>query len=187
MQKQEVEQLYTQNVKKIYKFFYLRVFDIQTAEDLTSDTFMAVADYIYSNKEINNPNALLYKVAANVFNQHLRRKYKEQTIDLEVLETYVVQEVEDSEAETKPKAANEKFMQKVANYIKELPKKQAQILNMRLIQKKSLNNIADELKKDLNYVKTTQRRGIAKLKEFLIKHPFNNVSSISKLKESTDS
>lgn len=168
MQKQEVEQLYVDNVKKIYKFFYLRVFDTQTAEDLTHDTFMAAADYIYSKKEIQNPNALLYKIAANIFNQHLRRKYKEQTVDLEVLENHIVEEITETSED-----GLVNFMKKVGTYIKNLPKKQAQILDMRLMQKKSLNNIADELKKDLNYVKTTQRRGIARLKELLTKHPFN--------------
>jgi RNA polymerase sigma factor (sigma-70 family) len=46
-----------------------------------------------------------------------------------------------------------------------LPKKQRAVISMRLIEKLSLKEIAQKLDKDMNYVKTTQKRAIRNLKE----------------------
>jgi DNA-directed RNA polymerase specialized sigma24 family protein len=46
----------------------------------------------------------------------------------------------------------------------QLPEKQRLVLKMRLIDKCSLHDICANLNKDMNYVKTTQKRGLHNLK-----------------------
>jgi RNA polymerase sigma factor (sigma-70 family) len=46
-----------------------------------------------------------------------------------------------------------------------LPEKQRIVISLRLIEKLSLKEIAQELGKNMNYVKTTQKRAIKNLKE----------------------
>lgn len=162
MDKNFLENLYHTNFKKIYTFFFFKVFDKQTAEDLTSETFLGFAEYINKGKEVENSNALLYRIAQNIFNQYLRRKYSEVNIDNEDFDFY-----ESLTEYTDTVSKEDSFLKLVSTFVDKLPTKQKIILSMRLIEKKSLSIIAEELKKDMNYVKTTQRRGIAKIKELL--------------------
>lgn len=162
MDRNYLENLYNDNFKKIYKFFFYKSFDKQTAEDLTSETFLAFAEYLKNGKEVDNAKALLFRIGSNIFNQHLRRKYQEVNIDNENLDFY-----ESLTNYNESVSTDESFIKLVTSYIEKLPSKQKKILFMRLIEKKSLSIIAEELEKDMNYVKTTQRRGIARIKELI--------------------
>jgi DNA-directed RNA polymerase specialized sigma24 family protein len=48
-----------------------------------------------------------------------------------------------------------------------LPDKQRAILMLRLVEKRSLSEICELTGKDMNYVRTTQKRGIARLRELV--------------------
>jgi len=162
MDRKFFEGLYKDNFKKIYTFFFYKVFDKQTAEDLTSESFLGFAEYIKNGREVENAQALLYRIAGNIFNQHLRRKYKEVNIEIDEFDFYnTLSEY------TKLVDTEDKFIKMITSLVEQLPSKQRIILFMRLVEKKSLSIISEELQKDMNYVKTTQRRGIAKIKELL--------------------
>ncbi len=160
---ESLESIYNNNFKKIYKFFYFKVFDQQTAEDLSSDAFLGFAEYIKNGKEIENSEALLYRIAVNTFNKYLKRKYSEVQIeDSEINETTTINHFDEIKDDNT-------FVKFVGKYIDRLPNKQKSVLRKRLIEKKSLKLICEELGKDMNYVKTTQKRGIKNLKEMLEK------------------
>lgn len=52
-------------------------------------------------------------------------------------------------------------------YIERLPEQQQKIVYMRLINERSIKDIADDIGKDSNYVKTTYKRGVKNLRRLL--------------------
>ena len=69
------EKIYVQFLPRIYRFFYLKLFDKQLSEDLTSEVFIRV----YKNLQKINLNAKtfqawIYKIASNLLMDHYRRK-----------------------------------------------------------------------------------------------------------------
>ena len=69
------EKIYVQFLPRIYRFFYLKLFDKQLSEDLTSEVFIRV----YKNLQKINLNAKtfqswIYRIALNLLMDHYRRK-----------------------------------------------------------------------------------------------------------------
>lgn len=159
----ELEQIYNQHFRKIYRFFYYKILSREVAEDLTSDTFMNFVE-ILQNKdrsEVIDPVKYLYGIAKLTLVKHLKEKYSSiQSIPIESeadFGGYVDTFLEDVDNSPTPEDLAMK-------YINELPEKQRLVITLRLIEKNSLKEICEILNKDMNYVKTTQKRGISNLK-----------------------
>lgn len=156
-----VEEIYNNHFEKIYKFFYYRVLSADIAEDLTSNTFLTFAEIVRGDKvQIQNHDKIIYGIAKNIFLQYLKQKYKSE-IPFSVIgdnfEEYVSEEIKS--IEDKPT-----LEERAIKYINLLPIKQKEVAYLRLIEKMSLKAIAVKLKKNLNYVKVTQRRALKSLK-----------------------
>jgi len=158
---QDLELTYDLYFDKIYRFFYYKVLSKEIAEDLTSDTFIAFADVLKSKKEIENLKAFLYGIAKNTFLKFLKQKYKREIAFSSISDDFY--EYADNFVENVETKKN--FEDILLKFIDKIPEKQGKVLHMRLIEKMSLQEICDKLKKDMNYVKTTQKRGIKSLKE----------------------
>lgn len=70
--------IYDQYVEKIYRFIFLKVNSRETAEDLTSETFLRGwrAFQNSNNPKIENPSAFLYQIARNLVTDYYREKGK---------------------------------------------------------------------------------------------------------------
>lgn len=161
MNDHELEQLYNKHFRNIYRFFYIKLQSKETAEDLTSDTFMKFLSIIKERDDIYDPERYLFGIAKLLFIDHLRKKYKG-------LKTIPIEKEQDfggfvddflKEVDNAPSS-----LDIVISYIDKLPLKQRDILKLRLVEKLSLKEICLKLNKDMNYVKTTQKRGIKNLK-----------------------
>lgn len=159
----KITEAYNQNFTRIYKFFYYKVLSKEIAEDLTSETFITFVKIAKEQKEIENLKAFLYGIAKNIFLKYLKEKYQsgipftEFEYDFENYADKYVEEIESKET-----------LEEIAmKFIPQLPSKQRQVIQMRFIEKLSLKEIAEKLGKDMNYVKTTQKRGIANLKKYV--------------------
>ena len=74
--------LYTQHVDAIYRYLSRRVFDRQTAEDLTSITFMKALEAIRSfHPRKQELKAWLYRIARNAMIDHFRKERPTQDIE----------------------------------------------------------------------------------------------------------
>jgi len=81
MKKRQFIKFYNQNSPKIYRFIYLKVNSKHDAEDLTSDAFFKFWQNLNENKEkIDNPRALLYKIAGNSVIDFYRKKSRTELI-----------------------------------------------------------------------------------------------------------
>ena len=64
--------------KKIYRFIYFKVSSHEMAEDLTSQVFLQVWEYILNKNKIKNLQAFLYQVAKNKVIDYYRSKEREE-------------------------------------------------------------------------------------------------------------
>lgn len=75
---------YNQNASRIYRFVYLKVNSPQDSEDLTSEAFLKFWQDLSKKKEkkekIDNPRALLYKIANNLVIDFYRKKSRTELI-----------------------------------------------------------------------------------------------------------
>lgn len=160
---QAIEDVYRQNVEKLYKFFYFKVLNKQIAEDLTSETFMALAEKMPTlQKDKVHLEKYLYGIAKHKWSAYLREKYKNNEFQAENIDDfshYVTEEVEYIQALP--------LKERAMRFIKMLPPKMQLIAMMRLIDGLTPTEIATKIQKPLNYVKVTLRRALRRLEELV--------------------
>lgn len=161
----QLSTIYDSEFQRIYSFFYYKTLSKDIAEDLTSETFLVLANILSGNsdKRIDNLKAFLFGIAKNVFVKYLQKKYRGEipfsnfSDDFEdYVDSFVVE-----------KEKSEPLEDKLIQYLKYLPKKQAVVLELRFIQKLSLQEICEKLGKNMNYVKTTQKRAFKSLRDII--------------------
>lgn len=159
----KIEDVYDAHVEKVYRFFYIQCLDATTTEDLTSQTFMMLCEQMQNpDKLIRDHKKFLYGIMRNIWLMHLRKKYQRHETPLEGLEEfedYVDAEIEVYESLT--------VKQRAEIVINRLPEKQREVVAQRLLQERSIRDIAVALGKDTNYVKTTYKRGLKRLKQLI--------------------
>lgn len=159
----KIEEVYDEHAKRVYAFFYVKTFDQMLAEDLTSQTFMTMVEKMCDEDvTIQNHATYLSGIMRNVWLRHLQAKYRQQVTSIEDIDNFerfidkTVRDAEDDGLETFARP-----------FIEQLPSKQRVILEKRLLEKQTLKEICDDLDKDMNYVRTTQQRGINRLREMV--------------------
>ncbi|HSX31295.1 MAG TPA: sigma-70 family RNA polymerase sigma factor [Candidatus Saccharimonadales bacterium] len=155
--------LYNTHVRTVYGFFMAKTFHKQLAEDLTSEVFTTAFEQFASpNKQIDDKEKYLYGVMKLVWVQHLRKKYALAETAAENIEDFAVYAAEELQA-TKERS----LIDRALPYIAQLPESQQMVLMLRFRDGLSLKEIASHLGKNMNYVKTTQKRGLASLKRVI--------------------
>ncbi len=162
-QKFNLSKIYDDQFDRIYSFFYYKTLSKDTAEDLTSETFLTLANILANakGKEIENIKAFLFGIARNTFIKYLQHKYKAEipfSVFGENFEEYM-------DTFTKESKKAIPFEDRLIKYLEHIPKKQAVVLQLRFIEKLSLTEICQRLGKNMNYVKTTQKRAFKSLKD----------------------
>ena len=85
--KKKFGKIYDKYIDKIYRFIYLKVSSTETAQDLTSETFMKGWDKFKIDQEgIDNPRAFLYRIAHNLVVDFYRNKGKTQIVSAEFVQ-----------------------------------------------------------------------------------------------------
>lgn len=76
-------EIYDKYINKIYRFILLKVNSQEIAEDLTSETFLRGWEVYKNQKEIENPQAFLYKIARNLVIDYYRQKARARVVSTE--------------------------------------------------------------------------------------------------------
>lgn len=159
----QMENIYAAHMRTVYGFFMIKTMDHQLAEDLTSEVFTKTWEQLQNpGHHITHPDKYLYGVMKLTWMQYLREKYQKPVTyvdNIEAFEPYVRQSVEDFKSKS--------LLERAKPYLEQLPKKQRLVMTMRFMEGASLKEICTRLDKDMNYVKTTQRRGIAALRKLI--------------------
>lgn len=156
-------ELYETHVGTVYGFFMAKTFHRQLAEDLTSEVFTtAFAQFRNPARQIDDNEKYLYGVMKLTWLQYLRKKYDQPEAAIEYIDdfgAYAEQELQETRARS--------LIDRALPYIEKLPKSQRTVLLLRFRDGLKPVQIAVQLGKNMNYVKTTQKRGLASLKRMI--------------------
>jgi len=74
------DEIYRSHFEEIYRFTYRLLGNAEKAEDITQDAFTELVRQMNGSAEIRNPRAWLYRVAANLAKNRIRRGKHYRTI-----------------------------------------------------------------------------------------------------------
>jgi RNA polymerase sigma-70 factor (ECF subfamily) len=156
-------QLYRRHYDAVFRYCVHRLFERQTAEDVTSETFLKVVQslpYFKSDDEQQFRN-WLYKIATNAVNNHLRKAARRNT----VLERLSEQMSDESHGFQEPVQNNLACLRKAVLSLK--PRYQT-IITLRFFENLKLSEIAEVLGSSPGTVRSQLARALAKLRRRLV-------------------
>jgi len=150
--------LYEAYAQNIYRFLFYRVFSRETAEDLTSKTFMKALEKI----QLYDPrkgafSSWLYRIARNTLIDHVRADRP--SLDIETVFSLGEESTLSEQSDAKEK------LRKVWAYLETLPLEQRNVVLMRAWDGLSYREIADILGKSEGSCKVMFSRTIAKIQK----------------------
>lgn len=149
--------LYDHYIRPIYNFIYFKTFHKETAEDLTSQTFLKALDKIKSF-DVEKPfGAWLYQIARNNVIDHYRKRKHQSDID----DFWDLSDGTDVESDVETKQLSEKVRKEMEG----LSRPEREIIIMRVWQDLSYKEIAEILGKTEGGCKMSFSRAISKLKK----------------------
>jgi RNA polymerase sigma-70 factor (ECF subfamily) len=154
-------EIYDLYVSKIYRFIYFKVSSVEEAEDLTSEVFLKTWQYVSDGKEIENLNAMLYKIARNIVIDFYRDRAKKEILEEELL---VKAEVKKDELK---KLQINLDLKDIEESLRELKDEYREIIILRFIEELSISEIALILEKSKGAVRVLIFRALETLKEVL--------------------
>lgn len=187
-----IEQIYTENVDKVYRYFYSHTNDQGLSEDLTSKTFMKVLDK-FSTYDESKSKAItwLFTIARNTLIDYYRLSSTKNTVSLSSFESDDTSTANDGagivdstqELPLGPKNSTnfgnkevEKFVQLnrnkeiLNNAISNLSEDEQLVIFLRYTQEMSYEEIAQEIDINVNAVGVKIHRAVEKLKNILEKN-----------------
>jgi RNA polymerase sigma-70 factor (ECF subfamily) len=129
-------ELYEKYFDRIFSFIYRQTDDEDLTADLCSQTFLTALKNVERYEFRGVPfSAWLYKIASNEVNKHYRKKKRTQIFSIE--ETRV-RELMDQANE----GYDEEVIQRLMDYLKELPTDMLHVLQLRFFEDKDFKEIA---------------------------------------------
>jgi RNA polymerase sigma-70 factor (ECF subfamily) len=129
-------ELYEKYFDRIFSFIYRQTDDEDLTADLSSQTFLTALNNVDRYEFRGVPfSAWLYKIASNEVNKHYRKKKRTQVFSIE--ETRV-RELMDQANE----GYDEDVIQRLMDYLKELPTDMLHVLQLRFFEDKDFKEIA---------------------------------------------
>lgn len=153
--------LYNRYHKRIFLFIFKRTANEALTADLTSQTFLKVLEQLPKYEFRGIPfSAWLYRIAANMLNQHFRHNKAERVISLQESELQLVaQEVEENNFEARQEA--------VANAMQDLEHEEVMLLEMRYFERKPFSEVAEILEITENNAKVKMHRVLKKIRQLI--------------------
>jgi len=156
-------EVYNQYITPIYRFVYFKVSSRQDAEDLTSEVFMKVWNYITETEDdIENLRALLYRTARNLVIDHYRRNARRDVInDVEMMENIV----DDKQQSLLSQVDTNIDMQSIEKLMRQMKDEYREVIVLKYLEELSIAEIAKILNKTKGSVRVTLHRALKTAKE----------------------
>ena len=162
MTEQEFSQFYKQNIDKVFRFIYLRVDKVETAEDITSQSFLKYWQTNNNSKAIiKNPQAFIYQVARNQIIDFYRQKNRK-PISLEELKE---KGIEISQTSFAFKIELTLEMENLKKVLQRIKPEYSEIIIWHYIDNLSTKEIGEILQKKENNIRVLLHRALEALKK----------------------
>ena len=152
----DMEQIYRQHARTVYRFLLAQCGDADLAEELTQETFYQAMRSIGRYDGSCKLSVWLCQIARHLWYQHLRRRGREAPMPEEPPE----QPVPSAEEETLDRQAHLGLLRQVHG----LPEPYREVVYLRAFGQLSFREIGDVLGKTENWARVTFYRGKEKLK-----------------------
>jgi|SRR3990167_9045478 len=158
-------QIYDLYVTPIYRFIYFKVATRQDAEDLTSEVFLKIWQYITETDEIiENLRALLYRTARNLVIDSYRQKARRDiTQDTEILNT--IQDERQQNFLSQIEAGFE--MKNIEKVLRQMKDDYREIIILRFLEELSISEIAKILDKSKGSIRVILHRALKVARQLL--------------------
>jgi RNA polymerase sigma-70 factor (ECF subfamily) len=161
--------IYEDHHHRIFQYALKRTGNVQVAQDITSETFLKALQKLWQFRWRNvSFSSWLYRIATNEANQYFRkRRYTAASLD--ELRQSGFEPVSESSPETEIIAAQERLEQHsdflaCQKIISQMDIKYQEVLCLRFLERKQLNEIAEILGKSEGTIKSLLHRGLEKLR-----------------------
>ncbi len=159
--------LYDRYVTPIYRFVYLKLPSRESAEDVTSETFLRFWNAILQGTEIRNVRAFLYQIARNLVVDHYRNAEVSQSLDVVTNDTEFTSS--DTEGYISDRGRDQRLIEARADLrivlerIERLKEDYRDVLTLRLIDELGFADIATVLDKKPGHVRVIYHRALKAL------------------------
>lgn len=148
--------LYDRYLQPVYRYLYSRLGDAHSAEDVTSQTFVAAYEALPKYREQGQFTAWLFRIARSKMNDHFRRNKYE--VELEAAERMAAGE------DALGALIHDEELVRLRSVIANLNPEEQDLIRLRYVADLSFVEIADLLGKREDAVKKTMYRLLARLK-----------------------
>ena len=129
-------ELYEKYYDRIFNYIFRQTDDEDLTADLCSQTFLIALKNLERYEFRGVPfSAWLYKIASNEVNKHYRKQKGSKVFSIE--ESRIRELIEQAD-----EISNEEVIQRLMNYLKELPTEMLQVLELRFYEDKDFKEIA---------------------------------------------
>lgn len=168
--------LYDEYYPKIFRFILHRTGNMETAKDLTAETFFQALKNLWRFRFMRRPfSAWLYKIAATqiamYFREYKRRRVYSIDESPELAEWVYLKN--DSSKELNEQFDAIRDFQAVSRLIQKLKEVEQNVIVLRYMEEKSLQEISDILRININTVKSHIRRALMRLRTLYEKNAFS--------------
>lgn len=155
--------LYRRHLTRVYRFLLARVGNVEDAQDLTTQTFMAALDGLANYREEGTVASWLLGIARNKSLEHLRRAKPQQPLEM-------VAAIVDESASPERDAQTTLALEEVSCVLNVIAPDRAEALSLRYFSELSHAEIAEIMGKSEAAIKMLVHRGLRDLRERLANH-----------------
>ncbi len=156
-------EIYDAYVQKMYRFISFKVGNRHVAEDITSDLFLKLWEYLTIGKsgEIQSLNGLIYRMARNLVVDYYRKHAAAQECAVEDI-LHLSDGVDISE-----KVHLDIEVANMLTHVRTLKQEYQEVILLRYIEELSIKEIAEVMQKKRGTVRVTLHRATKTLQELL--------------------
>lgn len=166
----QLSELYDLYVDKVFRFIFFKTNDVYLAEDLTSDVFLKLWDFLLQNKPIRNQKSFIYSIARNLVIDYYRQKKQIIFIDKESENNYSIARQDFLLHNINIKTE----MIPVYKALQKIKSEYREVILLKYIEELSIKEISEILNKKKGAVRILLHRALIKLRKHL-----NEDSSLS--------
>lgn len=153
-------QAYDFFMPKIYRFLYYKARQDKTlTDDMAQRTFMKAWEYVTcQNRDVENIQAFLYRIARNLMIDHWRVQHKE-TYELK---DFLIETADDPKMIEAIDARIE--VEQLMSHMDTIPEQYKEVITLRFIQELDIDEIATIMEKDKNNIYVLIHRALKTLR-----------------------
>ena len=154
-------QFYDLYVKRIYRFIYFKVNSVSDSQDITSEVFLKLWQYLREGKEIKNLNAFIYIVARNLVVDFYRQRRQEALS----INTDKAPEIIDGRSDILKEQMVDSDLQATIKGLDQLKDEYKEAIILKYFDELSISEIAEILNKSKGAVRVLLHRSLKALKD----------------------